>query len=284
MKRRTRKAAVTTPFANWCDRGFVGELIAVIPPGVAAKLRGERVTGDGKTPGSKLGINPDLSVRFVAPLYYGNAAWASREGAGFVIGGVTVLAGTVVLLTAYPDRIPAWVVVVVFLALVPIAPVLELRARRWDRLAPVALLGTVLGVYLCVPDTELVRPLVGAALVGACLTFVPDVSATQVGSGVVVAFTLWAVGIEGYARPGSVFGAIGCVAALALFPATETSIADTLRSRSWWFRMGVVALLVLWCSRVAGIVHSGWFAAFLVALGFVVAVGARSVLSAVGRR
>ena len=61
-----------------------------------------------------------------------------------------------------PDGVPGWVAFVVFVALVPIVPVVELRARRWGRLAPVVLLGAVVGVYVCVPDTEFVRPLLGA--------------------------------------------------------------------------------------------------------------------------
>ena len=153
--------------------------------------------------------------------------------------------------------------------MVPAVPVVELRARRWNCIAPLVLLLAVVGAYICVPDTEFVRPLLAAAVVTAFLAPLPERAASQLGSGVVAALLLWTVGIESIGRSGALVGAIGCVFALALFPALPEGRP---LPRTWWIATGTTVLLVLWCSRVAGLVDSGWIASIVVALGFVVAI------------
>lgn len=85
---RHSAASVSTanpePFSSWADRGFEGELIPVIPPGVRAKLHGEFCEGDGKTPGSKVlfhrqGEGDPLEPKAVARVYYGHAGWRTEE-------------------------------------------------------------------------------------------------------------------------------------------------------------------------------------------------------------
>lgn len=199
----------------------------------------------------------------------GLAAWSSRAGAGFVTAGIAVLAGAVILVSAYPDALPTWIGAVVLVAMMPAVPVVELRARRWNRLAPCVLLLAVVGAYVCVPDTEFVRPLLAAAAVTAVLAFLPERAASQLGSGVVAALLLWTAGIESIGRSGALVGAIGCVFALALFPALPERRP---LPRSWWTAAGTTALLVLWCSRVAGLIDSVWLALLVAGVGFAVAI------------
>jgi len=219
-----------------------------------------------------VGLRADHHLSFSLVLglaLLGLAAWSSRAGAGFVTAGIAVLAGAVILVSAYPDGIPTWIAVVVLFAMLPAVPVVELRARKWNRLAPLVLLLAVVGAYLCVPDTEFVRPLLAAAVVTAFLAPLPERAASQLGSGVVAALLLWTVGIESIGRSGALVGAIGCVFALALFPALPERRP---LPRSWWIATGTTVLLVLWSSRVVGLVDSGWLAAFLAILGFAVAI------------
>jgi len=208
------------------------------------------------------------------------AAWSSRAGAGVVTGGIAVLAGSVILVSAYPDWLEPWVIAVVLLALVPLVPLVELRARRWGSPAPAVLFLAAFGVYACVPDTEFVLPILAATLATAFLAPLPERAVTQLGTGVVAALLVWTTGIEGFARPGSVIGAIGCVAALALFPALPERRP---LPRSFWVSAGATVLLVLWCSRVAGFVDSGWLAGFLTAVGFAVALVVTIAVSGTNR-
>jgi hypothetical protein len=218
-----------------------------------------------------------LTFRVVLALaLLGVGAWASRAGAGLVVAGLAVVAGAGFLVTAYPDRVPTWISFLVFVTLVPAVPVLELRARRWARVAPLALLGATLGVYACVPDTEFVRPLVAATAVSALFALLPEATVTQVGSGVVAGLLVWTVGIDGIGRAGSVVGGLACVAALVLFPASPRGWPPP---RRWWVAAATTGVLVVWCSRVAGLVGGAWLAAFLVALGFAVALAVRVFLA-----
>jgi hypothetical protein len=78
----TSLRACDVSFANWADRGFLGEIIPIIPPGVPAKLAGEVCVGDGKTPGSKVLFHrePEKAhiAKVVANLYYGYAGWRTE--------------------------------------------------------------------------------------------------------------------------------------------------------------------------------------------------------------
>lgn len=188
---------------------------------------------------------------------------------------IALLAGALFTVRAMPDRVPTWITATTLLAMVPLVPLVELRARRWDRPAPLVILLAVVGAYVCVPDTEFLRPLVAASLVVALLALVPGRAVTQIGAGTVAGLLLWTIGIGGEGRTGSLVGGMACVAALALFP----SLPDRrpLR-RSWWVAAGVTALLVLWCARVAGLVGAGWLSFLIVTAGFLVAIAVRVTL------
>ena len=196
------------------------------------------------------------------------AAVVARAGAGRLTAVIAVVVGAAILVGALPDAVPGWVALVVFATVIPVAPVVELRARRWARLAPVVMLGAVAGIYACVPETDFVRPLLGASVVVAFLALLPgaDTDLARLGWGVVAGLAVWAGAVGSFERPGGVIGAVACVAALSFFPAVPGA-GERLR-RSWWVAAATTALLVVWCSRVAGLRESGWLAALLAALGF----------------
>jgi hypothetical protein len=202
------------------------------------------------------------------------AAVVARAGSGRLSALVAAVVGAALLVDARPDVVPGWVAVVMFAAMIPVVPVVELRARRWARLAPVVMLGAVAGVYACVPETDFARPLLGASVVVAFLVLLPDTDTdlAHLGWGVVAGLAVWVGAVGSFERPGGVIGAIGCVAALGWFPAALGAGAQGERPRrSWWVAAATTALLVVWCSRVAGLRESGWLAAFLVAGAFGVA-------------
>jgi hypothetical protein len=248
-------ALLGAALAWWCSRRDITVPVPVIA--VVAALAGLRAQHHLS---SSLGLGLAL---------LGLAAWAVRGAGARLLGGVALLAGSVFLVVALPDGWPTWISLVVFLTLLTVTPVVEFRARRWDRLAPAALLLATVGAYVCVPDTEVLRPLLAALIVTALVAFVPGVSRSACGSGVVAGLLVWAVGVDGIGRPGSVIGGLGCVAALALLPALPIGRRPGV---GWWVATGATAGLVLWCARVAGFVHSGLLAALLVAIGFAVAV------------
>jgi hypothetical protein len=204
----------------------------------------------------------------------GMAVVVGRQGHGRLTAMVAVGVGAAVLVSALPDAAPGWVALVLVASTVPITPVVELRGRRWGRPAPLAVLGAVAGVYLCVPETDFVRPLLGASAAVALLVLIPGVldraaGTVHLGWGVVAGLAIWAGAAGSFERPGGVIGAVGCVASLVFFPAAPEP--GERWGRSWWITGGTTALLVVWCSRVAGLLESAWLAAFLVAVGFAVA-------------
>jgi hypothetical protein len=258
------------------DDGFrVAVVVAVLGAGFAwwcASRTAVRVPAAAITVVAALaGARAEHSLTFSLVLglaLLGTAAWVTRAGVSWALGGAAWVGGALVLAGALPERVPTWMGVSAAVALVPLAPLIESRARRWGRLAPVVLLGSIAGVYACVPDTEVLRPLLGASAVVAFLALLPDAAVVQVGAGVVAGYTVWISAFESAGRAGALWGAIGCVAALALFPARPELGAP---SRSWWIAAATTSLLVVWCARVAGLVDSGWLAAVLVVVGFAVA-------------
>ncbi len=81
---------------------------------------------------------------------------------------------------------------------------------------------------------------------------------------------LWTVGIEGIGRSGAVIGAIGCVFVRRAVPGARPN--DDRCPVTWWIAAVTTVLLVLWCSRVAGLVDSGWIGLLVAGFGFAVAI------------
>ena len=131
-----------------------------------------------------------------------------------VIGCLLGIPGAVLVGTASDFRGPSWtapLVIVTTLVGGPLAADVDRRAARLG-LGPVLWLITVIGVYATVPDTELVRPLVGVAIPLAIAGW--PLRAARLGAGGVAAATgllTWVAGLDGYGRPGRSWapGALG---------------------------------------------------------------------------
>ena len=147
----------------------------------------------------------------------------------------------------------------------PLAADLDRRCARLG-LGPILWLIAVAGLYWTVPDTERVRPLIGAALplafTGWPLRF------SRMGAGGVsaaIALFVWVAAFDGYGRPGSI---VGAAAALGLFLVepigrmlAKGRIASLSRSMGIGAFEGCVigaqVLIVGYASRVAGFSDTG---------------------------
>jgi hypothetical protein len=210
-----------------------------------------------------------------------------------VIGILLAVPGAVLVATArdFPAPGPAWTPWVVGVGIAvggPLAADLDMRSGRLG-MGPLLWLVTVTGVYATVPDTELVRALVGAA-VPIALTGWPLRLARLGGGGACagVGLLLWVAGFDGYGRPGSI---VGAVAALGLFVAEPLGRSLSLRRwRPWsrelsvgWYQVALVAghVIVVWYgARVAGFARTGAGALLLLVPAVPVALAIGALLRA----
>ncbi|MFO7280056.1 MAG: hypothetical protein C0P77_006580 [Thermoanaerobacterales bacterium] len=121
---------------------------------------------------------------------------------------------------------------------------------------PVLVAVTVAGVYLTVPDTEMATVLLGAALPAAALGW-PFAWGRLGGGGALatVAVVAWTVALDGRGRLGSVVGGVACLGLLALEPVLRRlgALRPARGVRDALVLVAVHAVLVAWCSRVAGL-------------------------------
>jgi len=205
------------------------------------------------------------------------------------LGAVLAVAGGLALVPA--DRPSTWVT-----ALLVLGPALAGTAvAEFDRraahtgLGPQLLAVSILGLYACVPDTELVLALLGAAIPLLLLTW-PRVL-TRLGPGgsyAAIGLFLWIATVGGAGRPGSIVGAVAALGLLVAEPvgrllASRSTRTPGSRDRAAG-RLTVVAFLVvqvllaLYAARVAGRVEAPAVAAALALPILVVGVliGARA--------
>jgi len=137
---------------------------------------------------------------------------------------------------------------------------------------------SAIGLYLCVPDTEAPKALLGALLAAA---FVVRAGALQPtgGATAVAGLYVWIAGLGGVGRPGSVVGGIACLGVVLLLPLIRSITTS---------RLGVIMLVAAQCgvvayeSRSAGFEISAWTAflvsipAFVLALATLLVVRPRS--------
>lgn len=206
------------------------------------------------------------------------------------IGAVLAVAGGLALV-APADEPSTWVT-----ALLVLGPALAGTAvAEFDRraahpgLGPQLLAVSILGLYACVPDTELVLALLGAAIPLLLLTW-PRVL-TRLGPGgsyAAIGLFLWIATVGGAGRPGSIVGAVAALGLLVAEPvgrllASRSTRTPGSRDRAAG-RLTVVAFLVvqvllaLYAARVAGRVEAPAVAAALALPILVVGVliGARA--------
>jgi hypothetical protein len=174
--------------------------------------------------------------------------------------GVALAPGATVLGASLPDGWPFWIRVVAAVAAV-IGSLLAIESdRRAPRLVPLLLAIGALGVYLCVPDTETAKALLGALVAAAALGCEPRLR-HRVGLSAVVGLFVWTATFGGVGRAGSVVGGIACLGVVLL-----VSLVRRSRSRAFAVLLVIVQVaLVAYVSRVAGFEVSAWSAAALAA-------------------
>lgn len=209
-------------------------------------------------------------------------AVAARTASPAIVGALAALPGALLVAGANDGLAAAWVPVVIVLGTVLVGTGAADLDRRTARLGlgPLLMVIAVVGIYFTVPDTELMRAVVGVALPLVLLAW--PYTAASLGSGgayVAVAFLLWVVPTEGIGRPGAVVGAVGAFGLLALEPAGR-ALVPFLERRLPLHRFPVTRprtvfvvgqiVLTLYASRVAGMAQD----AFVAAIALVPAIAA----------
>ncbi len=217
---------------------------------------------------------PGLLVAGV--LCVGVAAWRTATW-WLPFRTAALVPGAALVAVALPSAVPQWVGGTVFVAtIVGCSRAVRLDRRR-PALTPLLLAVSGLGVYVCVPETGTIAPIVGAMLALVVLVLVPPVPSPG-GTAAAVTLTIWAAAIGGYFRPGAVVGGVGSLGAIWLAarlrrrPRGMRGVLTTPRTRELdLLIVGIHAVLVLYASRVAGMRDSAGTAVLLLAPAFIVA-------------
>jgi hypothetical protein len=191
---------------------------------------------------------------------------------------VALAPGAVVLGASVPEAWPSWIRIVAMIGALA-GGVLGVDAdRRAPRLVPLLLAVGAVGVYLCVPDTEAPKAMLGALLGAAVLGLEPTLR-YRCGVSAVVGLFVWVSAFGGLGRPGSVVGGLACLGVVLLIPIVRWSTTNRVLVA---LLVGVQVGVVLYVSRVAGFEESAWAAAGLAAAALAIAgvvLGGVSVLS-----
>jgi hypothetical protein len=200
-----------------------------------------------------------------------------------IIGCVLVAPGAYLVATSSDFAGPGWVVPLIMVTITlggPTAADLDRRAARLG-LGPVMWLVTVVGVYATVPDTEIIRPLVGVAIPLALCGLPMRVARLGAGGAAAgIALLMWVGAAEGYGRPGSIVGAAGALGLFLVEPVGRTllrrrvvpwSRALSARAFALVF-LGVHVLVVWYATRIAGFQEDGGRALLLLIPGLAVGV------------
>jgi hypothetical protein len=217
--------------------------------------------------------------RLPAPLVVGLALlllgdWLTRDESGWapVVGSVP---GALVIGAALPDGWPFWIRAVVVGSTIVGDGLVAHADQVAPRLVPALFAIGAVGVYLCVPDTEAPKALMGALLAGALVGLEPRIQAT-LGTTALTGLFVWTAGYGGLGRPGSVVGGVACLGVLLLVPLVRWRAVS---------RAAVVVLVVVQCalvayvSRVAGFEDSAWTALALCIPAFAIASAVLAVAS-----
>jgi len=177
--------------------------IVALGPGAVPVLPALALGGIGAAAAARPLIGPTRSVLAAAP-------FAAVVALGFDADGT-------------------WLPRAVFVGatVVPIVVATFEDVRRETPIGPAMFALSVLGVSWCVPDTEHVAALAGAALPVAAFGWpLGLVRLGRAGSGASVALVVWASALDSRARPASVLAGIACFGLLLAVP-----VADRLRRR-----------------------------------------------------
>ena len=198
--------------------------------------------------------------------------WLVRE-LGTAARLAALVPGAVVLGAALPDGWPFWTRALVTLVTVGGGALVADAARIVPRWVPLLLAIGAAGVYVCVPDTEAPKCLLGAVLAAAFVALVPDVVATT-GFATLTGLFVWVAAFGGLGRSGSVVGGAACLGIVVLVPAF-TALTKT--------RVGIAALLLLQCAvvlfvaRIAGFEEGAGAALALTVVAFAAAAAGLAV-------
>jgi hypothetical protein len=278
-------------------RAFVpqrGRRLGAVGPAFAA---GGVLALDGLLGTEELLGVPGGVVAGLVLLWVGGTVGA-RTGAPFVVGPVLALPGALLVAGANRGLDDLWVPIVMVAGTAAVGATAADVDRRTARLgvAPLLLVITVIGVYFTVPDTELMRAMVGVALPLVLLAWPYTAAALGAGGAyAAVALLLWLAPIEGVGRPGAIVGALGAFGLLAAEPAGRALVPYLERrmvltrvvvTRPRAVYVGAQAVLTLYASRVAGMAEGALFAALLLvpALAGGLAFGAMLVMPEHRRR
>lgn len=190
-----------------------------------------------------------------------------------VVGGLALLTGAALLAQSLSDRVPGGTKFLVFAVALVLLPPIERVGDRAPRLIVVLLVVSVVGIYVCVPDTELIRPALGGFVGAALLLLDPELGGWSGGASVAGGLMLWMAAAGGYGRPGSVIGALACAGAVLFLSSFATG-----RRAPGWAGLLVPMGFTVFCARVAGFRHSAWAATLLVVLAVMVALPAQRAL------
>jgi len=182
------------------------------------------------------------------------AAALARSGRLGTVAAV-VIAAVGGALVAVDDAVPdvGWLRVAVAVMASAGALAAASFERRWSRCAvtPALFAVTVLGAFLCVPDTEEIRALLPVAGAAAALGW-PLRLATLGTSGIAAGVCLlaWVGAYDARGRPASFVGVLGCLGLLA-----GASLLRRVpgRGRAVVLVVAGHAALVAWSARVAGV-------------------------------
>ncbi len=238
-------------------------------------------------------VPTDLVVALVLLWFAGEIA--ARTPAPGLIGPIAALPGALVLAGANVGLSTGWVSMLIVGGAVVIGATtadFDRRAGRYG-LGPLLLFIAVGGIYVTVPDTELMRAVVGVAMPLGFLAW-PYAAASLGGGGAyaAVGVLLWIMPIEGLGRPGSIVGAVGAFALLVGEPLGRL-LARELEGRTALHRFPVKypratvvvsqGVLVIYATRVAGMAETG-LAAFLLMIPAMAAAVAFGVFVAIPER
>lgn len=208
------------------------------------------------------------------------ARWPITVGLGAALPGAWLVAHSVTFPGPGWSR---WLVLGVTVVGAALAADLDRRVALLG-LGPVLLALSAGGIYSTVPDTELARAMVGAALPLALVGW--PLRAARLGAGgagAAIALMMWVAAIDGYGRPGSIVGAAGALGLLVTEPIGRRfgrrAVVGLARLASVGALEVAVVLahfaLVAYASRIAGFAEDGMPALILLvpALAGGIAVG-----------
>src|SRR5215207_6458494 len=176
-------------------------------PGIAAVVTVAGLVG--------LRVNHVLETQLVVTLALLAAAeWAFR-GRTMGVRLVVFTVGAAAVSATLPSGWPGWSRVALILVVVVGAVVGPAHDRLAPRLVPVLLAIGAAGVYLCVPDTEAPKALLGAALAACAIGLEPRLHA-GLGLPAAVGLFAWVAAFGGVGRPGSIVGGLACLGVLLL--------------------------------------------------------------------